>query len=138
MNKKIVGIIVCSLIIAFTLPCTVLADDTQEETTVSMENTITIETPLSGNVYIMGAQFFGLPFNWTVIIGPITIRTAVTGTNGFVVEFYIDGVKESSDSNPPFEYPWWGLSFGIHTIEVKLLQDSIVQDTDSIEVLKIF
>ena len=138
MNKKTVGIIVCSLIISFTLPYTVVADNTQEKSTFSMDNTITIDTPLPGNIYIMGAQFFWLPSNWTIIIGPITIRAAVTGLNGFVVDFYIDGELKTSDINPPFEYPWWGLSFGLHTIEVKLLQDSIVQDTDSIDVLKLF
>jgi hypothetical protein len=135
MNRKLSGIIVCSLLIAMAIPFTAVAD-TPEVTTVVMDPpSISIETPQMGNVYVMGAQMFSLPFDITLIIGPITVRAAVTGLNGFEVDFYIDGEHKFHDSGYPFEYPWWDLSFGKHTITVELTGYGL---SDSIEVFKIF
>ena len=137
MNKKITGILICITLLMLTIPFTTLADVNKEKNTPLIPTEITIETPQQGNIYVMGAQFFNLPFGWTLIIGPITIRAGVTGVNGFSVDFYIDGVKVSHDDYPPFEYPWWDISFGKRTIQVDLIQESTVLDTASLDVFKI-
>lgn len=136
MKKIGIVIFMCCLLLATIIPLTVTGDTIKNDT--SIQNSITITTPIKGNLYAMGAQIASLPFDWTIIIGPITIRAEVTGINGFEVDFYIDGELKDSDPNAPFEYAWWDISSSRHTIEVKLIQDDIVQDTDSIQVFKIF
>ena len=56
--------------------------------------TISITTPQKGNLYVMGAQIVWLPFDWTLIIGPITIRAEVSGVEHPIVKFYIDGTQK--------------------------------------------
>ena len=134
MNKKILGIFVCCILLAITVPFTTVTD-AQESTLI---NDITIHKPEKGNLYIMGAQVISLPSDWIVILGPITVEAYVTGIDGFKVDFYIDGEFKIRDQIPPFEYSWWDFSFGKHTIEVELLQDDEVCDSDSVQVFKLF
>ena len=136
MKRKMIGVFLfCTVLI--TVGSIAGVGKPPSEKLSSPPFTITITTPEEGNFYAMGAQLFSLPFNWTIILGPITIKTDVTGIDGFIVDFYIDGQKKFSDNNPPFEYPWWDLSFGRHTIEVKLYSEETLRDTDSIQVFKI-
>lgn len=100
--------------------------------------TINITTPEKGNLYGMGAQIIKLPFNWNLLIGPITIRAQTSTTDDIKVKFFIDDQLESTDQNSPYEYAWWDLSLGRHTIKVELLQNSIVKDTDTVQAFKIF
>ena len=132
MRKGVFGILVCFMLLATVLPALSTAD-THENALSS--TSISISTPQSGNLYAMGAQIFRLPFNWTVILGPITIRADVTGTYSFVVNFYIDGELKSSDNSPPFEYPWWDLSFGRHVLKAELEGYGL---NDTVQVFKIF
>jgi len=135
MKKKVIGIFVCCILLTITVPFTVLANNEEEYILTGYPpTTITIHRPEEGNLYVMGAQMIRLPFNLTVILGPITIEAYVTGINGFQVEFYIDEALKITDSSPPFEYPWWDLSFGIHTIEVKLVGYEL---SDTLQVFKI-
>ncbi len=96
--------------------------------------TISITTPQKGNLYVMGAQIVWLPFDWTLIIGPITIRVEVSGVEHPIVKFYIDGTQKFVDPLPPFEYPWWDLCFGRHVIKVELVDYGV---EDSMRVFKI-
>lgn len=141
MKKKATIILIIFLLIMPILPTTVFADTkVKDENTekTSMLYDIEITTPQEGNLYAMGAQIFNLPFGWTIIVGPITIRADISGINGFEVEFYIDGVKKMTDDSPPFEYPWWDFTFGRHTVEVQLYSEDTLRDTDSIQLFKIF
>ena len=97
--------------------------------------TITIITPEEGNLYFWGTSVAKLPFNLTIIIGPITIVAGVTGVDGFEVDFYIDGQFKLHDNSWPFEYPWTNFSFGSHLIVVEL---SGYSKSDSMKVFKIF
>ena len=132
MRKGMVGIFVCCMLLATVLPALSTAD-VHENALPS--TSISISTPQPGNLYVMGAQLFRLPFNWTVILGPITIRADVTGINGFVVNFYIVGELKSSDNSPPFEYPWWDIAFGRHIIKAELEGYGL---NDTVQVFKIF
>ena len=98
---------------------------------------IEITSPEKGNFYAIGAQVFKLPFNWTVIFGPITIRSEATALNDISVKFYIDDEIQTTDSIYPYEYAWWGTSFGKHTIKVELYSEEILRANDTIEVFKI-
>ena len=98
---------------------------------------IKITTPEEGNLYAIGAQFFRLPFNWTVIFGPITIRASVNATDDFSVKFYVDDVLQTTDDIYPYEYAWWTTSFGKKVIKVELYYEDILRDNDSIDVFKI-
>ncbi|HID25688.1 MAG TPA: hypothetical protein EYP23_04420 [Thermoplasmata archaeon] len=133
MNGRVFGVLVCFLLLCIVLLPVAVGRDKVESETVTFS--IKITTPEEGNLYAMGAQIIRLPFNWTVIIGPITVRVAVIGVDGFVVNFYIDEVLKFSDSIPPFEYPWWDLSFGRHVIKAELEGYGL---EETIEVFKIF
>ena len=132
MDRKVFGVFVCCLLLSLLLPVAAGSDNGNSEMVPTFS--ITISTPEEGNLYAMGAQIIKLPFNWTVIIGPITVRADVTGIDGFVVNFYIDEVLKFSDSMPPFEYPWWDLSFGTHTVRVELSGHGL---NDTVQVFKI-
>ena len=84
---------------------------------------------------MMGAQIIWLPFGWTVIMGPITIRAEVTGVENPTVNFYIDDELKMTDTIPPFEYPWWNLCFGFHVIKAEIAGQNV---TDSVNVFKVF
>ncbi|HEC82169.1 MAG TPA: hypothetical protein ENI42_07105 [Thermoplasmatales archaeon] len=133
MKKEMFGILVGCILLVTVMPALSAADVHDEALLPS--TSISISTPQEGNLYAMGAQLFRLPFNWTVILGPITVRADVTGINGFVVNFYIDDELKSSDSSPPFEYPWWDISFGRHVIKAELEGYGL---EDTVQVFKIF
>ena len=136
MDKKILVIMLCSILVTMSLSFPVLAGTPKQETVImNPPITITIETPQEGNLYVMGAQIIPLPFDLTIVFGPLTVRAGVTGINGFEVAFFIDNQLKFNDTSWPFEYPWWDLSFGRHTIKVELVGYGL---TDSVEVFKIF
>ena len=142
MKLKLFSILICCLLIASSgFSMAKMEENTQknmEQKETQIFFTIKITSPEPGNFYAMGAQLFPLPFNWTVIIGPLVIQTTVTGIDGFVVDFYINGDKKFSDDSPPFEYPWWEMGFGKYTLEVKLYSEETLRDTDTMQVFKIF
>ena len=109
--------------------------DVSLKTVSSSGPSISIVTPEEGNLYVMGVQIIHLPFGWTVIMGPITIRAEVHEVENPVVNFYIDGELRLSDPIPPFEYPWWDTSFGLHLIKVEVTGQGI---SDTVKVFKIF
>ena len=131
MRKKIIGIMACCIMISL-IPFTVMA--ITQPTGKLPSTTITIITPEEGNLYIWGEPVAKLPFNLTIVIGPITIEAGVTGVNGFEVDFYIDGEHKLHDDAWPFEYPWTDFSFGPHTIVAELYGYGI---NDSMKVFKI-
>lgn len=132
MRKKISGIIACCTMLCLSPFITSIA--TTEPTGILPPTTITITTPEEGNLYFWGASVAKLPFNLTIVIGPITIVAGVTGINGFEVDFYIDGVHQFHDNAWPFEYPWTDFCFGSHTIVAELYGYGI---NDSMRVFKI-
>jgi hypothetical protein len=135
MKKRLMSMAVCVMLLAVSVPY-IVAADYKESTNLAtgFPQEITIRRPDEGNLYVMGAQIINLPWDLIIIVGPITIEAEVTGGNGFQVEFYIDNELKTTDSSSPFEYPWWELSFGTHTIEVKLVGYAV---SDSVQVIKI-
>lgn len=105
-----------------------------QETPEQAEPKITIVTPEKGNLYVMGVQWLRLPYNLTVILGPIVIRAEVSNVENAPVNFYIDDELKFTDKKAPFEYLWRRLSFGFHTIKVEIAEQNI---SDSIRVFKI-
>ena len=101
------------------------------------EYDIEITTPQEGNFYALGAQFFRLPFNWTILVGPITIRAETSINENTKVKIYIDDNLEITDPISPYEYPWWAVTIGRHTIKAEMFTDDILRDTDTIDVFKI-
>jgi len=132
-NKKIIMLIV-SIMLVFTIISPLSAYAGIYNNSSFDDPEINIVTPEEGNLYVMGAQIFSLPFGLTILLGPVTVRADVSNGNGYDVEFWIDEVLEFTDPSEPFEYPWWDLSFGKHTIEVKISGTEI---SDSIDVIKI-
>ncbi len=144
MKKILLSIIVFCILLCFISPTVIstqFAEKNNDNIKTNEDNSyqyeIEIITPAEGNLYALGAQFFSLPFGWTIIVGPITVRAEVTGEDDFTVRFLINDVFQVNDTNSPYEYPWWATGFGKHTIKVELYSEGILRDTDSIDVFKI-
>lgn len=149
MKKRKVCILSCTLILLTLFSVqTTAAPSIYPVSSNAPPLSIHITTPEPGNLYVMGAQMIPLPLGFTVIVGPITIRAEIEGPTTdeqgstfyqeLIVAFYIDGELQMNDSLSPYECSWWDITFGRHTIEVKLFQDDTLLDTDSMQVFKIF
>jgi hypothetical protein len=135
MSKRIIGVGTCCLLILLSTPFAILADiHEKNESNVLFHTTITILQPEEGMLYVWSRPLIPLPFNQTIIIGPIVIQAGVTGFNGFEVDFYIDGELKFHDNSWPFEYSWIDPGFWIYLITVELTGYGL---KDSIKVIKI-
>ncbi len=142
MRKTIILIVLACILFIMISPTypsvnNLKSQEKDREIETFIDYDIEITTPVEGNFYALGAQFFRLPFNWTVLVGPITIRTEVSEQADYEVKFYIDDVFQVSDLIYPYEYPWWTVTFGRHTLKVELYSEDILRDTDTVEVFKI-
>jgi len=127
-------IILIALVTIFAVIAPVAVGEASPSKGKQGEPSISIITPEEGNLYVMGAQIIWLPFGWTVVMGPITIRAEVSNMDNAIVNFYIDGELKMTDSMPPYEYPWWSLSFGFHTIKAEISGQNI---SDTVNIFKI-
>jgi len=96
------------------------------------------QTPLYYHTYLFGREISTLLKKLPIqkaaarIIGPLTVKVTAENTNS--VEFFIDDVSQSVDTEAPFT---WDLqaSRGLHTLKVKATND---HNNSSIDVLDIY
>jgi len=75
-------------------------------------------TPETGYVYLTDLQLIPLPQN-TIIFGPITLRADVFNSSDVEkVEFYIDGLLQTSIDTPPYDWIWNEYKCGQYFIEI--------------------
>ena len=98
---------------------------------------VQIVSPKNYYTYYNGCEmrtiFRGLPIQEASprILGDVSVDISVENTR--YVEFYIDDIKQHTDTEPPFS---WALqaSRGIHTLEVRALNEN----TASIDLIDVF
>ncbi|MCD6237088.1 MAG: carboxypeptidase regulatory-like domain-containing protein, partial [Thermoplasmata archaeon] len=79
---------------------------------------VKITKPVKGGVYFRDKELFVLPFNISIIIGPITIEANVTNATGSAqVEFLINNDSKATDSTEPYNYTYDEKSIGFYTIK---------------------
>lgn len=132
MKRKIVGILVVMLLIATAITSAGLEEYALEnEIKLSGLEIIYKKTYSSDHLnsfaidiikpekalYLNNEKLFQL-FIATLILGPITIETDVTGGSATKVEFYIDNVLKYTDSSAPFSWLWDETIYFKHTIKV--------------------
>ncbi|MCD6147444.1 MAG: hypothetical protein J7J34_05545 [Thermoplasmata archaeon] len=98
------------------------------ETNLFGDPEVAIKQPAMGVKIVepeKGFYLFGngplFPLDKTVAIGSITIKvnaSALPPDSVTKVEFYVDNVLKSSDSDFPYEWKWKGFSFGGHDVKV--------------------
>jgi len=76
------------------------------------------------------------PMNRPIIIGKLTIEANTYSEDGIdQVEFYIDGVLKSSDTEQPYHWLWDEKIFGYHNLKVVGYDSQGNEASDEIEVL---
>ncbi|GAG26938.1 unnamed protein product, partial [marine sediment metagenome] len=98
-----------------------------------------IKKPKQQYLYTFNNEIGPTLFKNTFIIGNIKIEVnASDNPNVSKVEFFIDGVKQFEDIDPPFEWLWNKLSFFKHTLLVKTYYTHGYQSEDKIDLWKFF
>ena len=100
---------------------------------------ITIEKPVQGRLYFIDKEIHSTHSGVTLCIGPITIQaTHPEPTEVVKVEFFLDGQKQITIQNPPYQWTYRKLGFGQHTITVTATNDIGATRSDSITIIKLF
>jgi hypothetical protein len=81
-----------------------------------------------------------LPLNTPVSIGKITIETNATCNNYHIdrVEFFLDGVLQSSDSTAPYGWTWNRFALSQHTITIVAYDTQGHHSSRELKIWKIF
>jgi len=85
---------------------------------------VNITKPEVGAIYFKDRKIISIPFNLTIIIGPITISADIENAYGEIsVEFIIDNESKAIVDGEPFNYTWNERAFCKHHIEVIAYDD---------------
>ncbi len=85
---------------------------------------VNITKPEVGAIYFKDRKIISIPFNLTIIIGPITISADIENAYGETsVEFIIDDESKGIVDEEPFNYTWNERAFCKHHIEVIAYDD---------------
>jgi len=105
MKKKIMGILVCTLLMLTSLTFVSALSATEHETT-SFDSGVSIVKP-NGYVYIFNIQIVPLPSMMpfrAIVIGMVDVEVEVDSVNK--VEFYVDNELKETDTEAPYEWIW--------------------------------
>lgn len=75
-------------------------------------------------ISILWKSFYKL--SRTIVVGPLSVEAMANDVEPSQierVEFYLDGIFQSSDQIPPFQWMWSKPSAGIHVLRVQLIYD---------------
>jgi hypothetical protein len=109
-----------------------------EETSVQIN--VNIARPKEGHLYVSDQEIMPTIFHSTIIIGEITIKADAYDEDGVDrVEFYIDGVLKSSDTEYPYGWLWDEKTMGRHTIKVVAYDNAsnIASDEEKVMIFNI-
>jgi hypothetical protein len=139
MRKKVIGILVCMLMILTSISIISAKNVTKKEIT-PLDSEITISKP-NGNVYIFNLPIAPLPGQGrfrSIIVGLVDVEANV-GSSVDKVEFYVDNELKETDTETPFGWIWnENMMFPpIHTLKVVGYDGDIEVGSDEIGVLYI-
>lgn len=107
MRTKIIGLLICSVLILTSLSFASAISLTELEKT-SLNSDISIVKP-NGYVYVFNIQIAPLPgqgrFN-SIVIGAVNVEVDTGNTSIDKVEFYVDNELKENDTTTPYEWIW--------------------------------
>lgn len=126
MNKKIIGLLVCILLIATVIPVSGIIKEDNKYTEQSKNNiSINIYQPIDEYVYLGGKQAFEIPYMpFAIILGKITFRVNISSILPIeCVNWYVDGVLEEQYTVEPYDWHWTMLSgySGLHVVKAEVV-----------------
>jgi len=107
MKKKIMGILVCTLLMLTSLTFVSALSATEHETT-SFDSEVSIVKP-NGYVYIFNIQIVPLPSMMpfrAIVIGMVDVEVEVEDGSVDKVEFYVDDDLKDTVTEAPYEWTW--------------------------------
>ena len=107
MKMKIIGILVCMLLILTSLSFVSAISITEHKTT-SIDSDVSIVKP-KGYVYVFNIQIAPLPGQGrfsSIVIGAVNVEVDVGNTSVDKVEFYVDNELKENDTEAPYEWKW--------------------------------
>jgi len=106
------------------------------------ETAVRITTPLEKHIYLRNIR---LRFPLTVVFGDIEIKSSAANyvddkVEIEKIEFYVDGLHKSTDTEPPYGWLWSSSSYFKlrHTIKVVAFDNHGNSASDEIKVWKFF
>ncbi len=138
MKKKIIGMLVCILLIMTSLSFVSAISITEHETT-SFDSEVSIVKP-NGYVYIFNIQIAPLPgqgrFN-AIVIGAVNVEVDVGNISVDKVEFYVDDELKKNDTEAPYEWKWNERMIvpPIHSLKVVGYDNDVEVGSDEIRLL---
>jgi len=107
MKKKIMGILVCMLLMMSSLTFVSTISAAEHETT-SFNSEVSIVKP-NGHVYIFNIQIAPLPSMGVfraIVVGMVNVEVDVGNNSVDKVEFYVDNEHKENDTEAPYEWMW--------------------------------
>ena len=139
MRRKVIGILVCMILMLTSLSFVCAKPATENEIT-SFDSEISIAKP-NGHVYIFNIPIAPLPGQGqfrAIIIGKVDVEVEV-GSSVDKVEFYVDNELKETDTEAPYIWTWnERMTFPpIHTLKVVGYDDDVEVGSDEIRLLYI-
>ena len=109
---------------------------------VTLVNSIApmVEITRPRGFYIFDQEIMHLPFDFSIIIGSVTISANTIDKNYSLsrVEFYVDNEFKATEIEEPYSWLWDEGSFGKHTVKIKAYDFTENIAIDDITVWKLF
>ena len=126
MNKKIIGMLFCILLIATVIPVTGSIKEENKYTEQSKNSiSINIYQPIDEYIYLGGKQAFEIPFMpFAIILGKITFRVNISSILPIeCVNWYVDGILEEQYTSEPYDWHWTMVSgySGLHVVKAEVV-----------------
>ncbi len=126
MNKKIIGMLFCILLIATVITVTGSIKEENKYTEQSKKSiSINIYQPIDEYIYLGGKQAFEIPFMpFAIILGKITFRVNISSILPIeCVNWYVDGILEEQYTSEPYDWHWTMVSgySGLHVVKAEVV-----------------
>lgn len=124
MNKKIIGMLFCILLITTVIPVSGMIKEDNKYTEQSKNSiSINIYQPIDEYIYLGGKQAFEIPYMpFAIILGKITFRVNISSILPIeCVNWYVDGVLEEQYTSEPYDWHWTMVSgySGLHVVKAE-------------------
>ena len=98
---------------------------------------VTIDSPQTGSLYVMGRKIASLPFNMPLILGNIYVEITATDDTSSVtrVEFYVDDELAYSTLGYPYGWLWDETVYFFHVLKVTAYNESGNSESVELRVL---
>ena len=143
MNIKIVGILICILLVAIVIPVSGMIKENNKDIEQS-KNIVTIKIiqPVDEYFYFFGKQSFEIPYlPFAIILGKITFSVNISSILPIKgVNWYVDGILEEQYTSEPYDWYWPMFSnySGLHTVKAEAVGFFGVTSDDFVIVFKLW